>query len=266
MTNILEFATHQHVAVLTLNDPSTRNSLGSDELFEAFEKAASKINADMTVRVVVLTATGTVFCSGGNLRQMQAKEGMFGGTAPEIASQYERGIQRIPRALFQIDVPTIAAVNGPAIGAGCDLACACDIRIASTKALFAESYGKVGLVPGFGGTWFLPRIVGYSRAAEMAFGGAPLDAEEALKAGLVSRVLAPEALMQDAMNLAERIAANPPYVLRWTKRLLRESHSLSLDQTLNLAAAYQAMAHGTTDHAEGVNALLEKRTPVFTGN
>ena len=169
MSDLLQFQQDGPVAVLTLNDPATRNSLASDGLFDAFERSVDRINGDIAVRVAVLTGNGSAFSSGGNLREMQARAGMFAGAAPEIAQQYVRGIQRVPRALLRLDVPIIAAVNGPAIGAGCDLACLCDIRIASSLAVFAESYAKVGLVPGFGGTWLLPRIVGYSRAAEMAF-------------------------------------------------------------------------------------------------
>ena len=141
----------------------------------------------------------------------------------------------------------------------------CDIRIASERAVFAESFVRVGIVAGDGGAWLLPRAIGYSRAAEMAFTGEALDARAALNAGLVSRVVAPEELMKEAMALAERIAFNPPHVLRWTKRLMREAQHGSLDTVLEMAAAYQALAHQTTDHVEAVAAMLEKRKPEFKG-
>lgn len=190
---------------------------------------------------------------------------MFGGKAHEIAENYRQGIQRIPRALWALDVPLIAAVNGPAIGAGCDLACMCDVRIASTRASFAESFVRVGIVAGDGGSWLLPRIVGYARAAEMAFTGEAIDAKQAFSFGLVSKVVPHEKLMDSALDLADRIAANPPHVLRWTKRLLKEAQHERLDTILGMAASYQALAHHTEDHAEAVAAILEKRSPRFRG-
>lgn len=254
-----------HVLLLTLNDPPTRNALNGDDLFAAFELAVEQANTDMDIRALVLTGAGGAFSSGGNVRDMRDKAGMFGGTPQQIAGQYKNGIQRIPLAFERLDVPAIAAVNGPAVGAGCDLACMCDMRIASETAFFAESFVQVGIVAGDGGSWLLPRAVGYSRAAEMAFTGDRVYADEALRIGLVSSVTAPDELMDAAFALAGRIAKNPPHVLRWTKRLIRESRHSRLATVLDMAASYQALAHHTEDHAEAVGALLDKRTPVFTG-
>ena len=254
------------IVTLTLSDPATRNALYGDALFEAFEKYVNQINANLQVRAAILTGEGNVFCSGGNLRQMKEKKGMFAGTVHQIAGQYRQGIQRIPRSLFRLDVPLIAAVNGPAIGAGFDLACMCDIRIASERAVFAQSFLKVGLIPGDGGSWFLPRAVGYSRAAEMLFTGDSLDAVAAREMGLVSKVVAPEDLMKEAMDLAGRIARHPPQALRWAKRLLRDAQHMQLDSNLELSLAYQLQAHLTADHSEGVAAVLEKRPPNFKGS
>ncbi len=254
-----------HVLVATLDDPATRNALYGDDLFADIETLAANANADLSVRAVILTGAGPAFCSGGNIREMHEKAGMFGGASHEIAQNYRDGIQRIPRALMALDVPLIAAVNGPAIGAGCDLACMCDVRIASTRASFAESFVRVGIVAGDGGSWLLPRLVGYARAAEMAFTGEAVDAKQGFAIGLVSKVVPHEKLMESALDLAGRIAANPPHVLRWTKRLLREAQHERLDTILDMAASYQALAHQTSDHAEAVAALLEKRPPSFTG-
>ena len=157
----------------------------------------------------------------------------------------------------------IAAVNGPAIGAGCDLACMCDIRVASDKASFAESFVKVGIVPGDGGAWLLPRIVGMSRALEMSFTGDSLTAAEALSCGLVSRVVPHGTLLATAQQLADRIAANPGPTLRLTKRLLREGQQLSLDSLLEASASAQAIAHKSSEHREAVTAFIEKRKPDF---
>jgi enoyl-CoA hydratase/carnithine racemase len=211
----------------------------------------------------VLTAEGPVFSSGGNVKDMLRFQNQK--LLPEtIREEYRNGIQRLPRALYNLDVPVICAINGPAIGAGLDLTCMCDIRIASEKATFAESFVKVGIVPGDGGAWLLPRAVGMSKAAEMAFTGDSLSAQEALACGLVSRVVAPEKLMEEALNLANKIAANPGGVLRMTKRLLREGERSTLDSLLEISAGYQAIAHMTPDHHEAVNAFIEKRPPKFS--
>jgi enoyl-CoA hydratase/carnithine racemase len=255
-----------HVALLTLNRPDTRNALSGEAMFAAFEQTFAALNADLNVRVAILTGAGTAFCSGGNVAEMRERTGMFAGSPDEIAQRYRDGIQRIPRAFEMLQVPIIAAVNGPAIGAGNDLACMCDLRIASTTARFAESFVKVGIVPGDGGCWLLPRVIGHARAAEMAFTGDAIDAEEALRIGLVSRVVAPEALLDEALRLAARIAANPPQVLRWTRQLLQQARTGTLDEALNAAGRLQGLAHHTADHAEAVAAFFEKRAPTFTGD
>ncbi|MFO1414297.1 MAG: crotonase/enoyl-CoA hydratase family protein [Burkholderiales bacterium] len=263
---VLRIERRGHVLLLTVDDPATRNALHGEALFAGFEEAVRLANDDLEIRVVVLTGAGLAFSSGGNVRDMRDRKGMFGGSPDRIAEQYRVGIQRIPRALLALDVPAIAAVNGPAIGAGCDLACMCDIRIASERAVFAESFVKVGIVPGDGGCWLLPRAIGYARAARMAFTGEMIDADEALKLGLVANVVPAEKLMDAALDLAARIAENPPQVLRWTKRLLRESQHERLDTILTMSAAYQALAHHTADHVEAVSALLDKRKPEFHGH
>jgi enoyl-CoA hydratase/carnithine racemase len=174
-------------------------------------------------------------------------------------------VQRLARAVWNTEVPTIAAVNGWAVGLGCDLACMCDIRIAADSARFAESFLKVGLIPGDGGAWFLPRVVGFSKAAEMTFTGDALDAQQALACGLVSSIVPGERLLQEAQALAARIAANPPQALRLAKRLLRESQHARLDDVLELSAAFQALVQESEDHDEAVAAALEKRPPTFHG-
>ncbi len=256
---------HGAVALLTLNRPATRNALSGEDCFAAFETVLAELDADLSVGAAVLTGAGSAFCSGGNVAEMRDRSGMFAGTPEQIAANYRAGIQRIPRAFERCHVPVIAAVNGPAIGAGNDLACMCDIRIASTAARFAESFVKVGIVPGDGGCWLLPRVVGAARAAEMALTGDTLDAQQALAIGLVSRVVEPGRLLPEALALAQRIAANPPQVLRWTKQLLRQARTGTLDDALDAAGRLQGLAHHTADHAEAVAAFFDKRTPVFSG-
>lgn len=264
MSELVLYEQEGPVALLSLNRPELRNPISEADMVEAVVGALERLNADLTVRVAILTGRGSAFSSGGNLRHM----GAAAASRPPVETrrQYETGIQRIPLMFERLEVPIIAAVNGPAIGAGCDLACMCDIRIAAESARFAESFVKVGIIPGDGGAWLLQRVVGYSKAAEMAFTGDMLDARAALECGLVSKVVPDAELLAAARELAGRIAANPPHVLRMTKRLLQESRHARLDSVLKLSAAMQSLAHTTKDHAEAVDAMLNKRKPSFTGD
>lgn len=253
------------IVTVTLNRPETRNAITEQDMVEALIDACRRVNRDKSVRAMILTGAGTAFCSGGNVKHMREKSGMFAGDAGEIREAYRDGIQRLPIALHNVEAPTIAAINGPAYGAGCDLTTMCDIRIASETATFAENFVKVGLIAGDGGAWLLPRAVGLSRASEMAFTGDPIDAATALEWGLVSRVVPGERLMDEARALAGRIAANPPGALRMTKRLIREGQRVDLPTLLEMASAMQSIAHHSNDHAEALDAMAEKRAPKFTG-
>lgn len=253
------FERRDAIVTLTLNAPEARNALTSQAQWDAVVAACERVQADPAVKVVILTGAGSAFCAGGNVKDFRDKRGLAAGSGMEIRDNYRRGIQRIPLAFHRLDVPTIAAVNGPAIGAGCDLACMADIRIASEKASFAESFVKLGLIPGDGGAWLLQRVVGYARAAEMSFTGETVDAQAALAMGLVSRVVPHETLLAEATALAERIAANPGQALRMTKRLMREAQTSRLDAILELSAAYQALTHGSAEHEGAVAAFLERR-------
>ncbi len=249
---------HEGIMVLTMDRPHERNVLTDEAQFREFVEVCDAINADRSLRAVILTGRGSAFCAGGNVKAMRDRTGMFAGSPLELRANYRDGVQRIPPALYNLEVPTIAAVNGPAIGAGCDLACMCDIRIASEKASFAESFVKVGIVPGDGGAWLLQRAVGLSKACEMSFTGDAIDAREALACGLVSRVVAPEALLDEARALASRIAANPAGILRLTKRLIREAQHVRLDTLLEISAAFQALAHTTDEHRSAVEGMLAR--------
>ena len=247
---------------LTMNQPETRNALTGNTAVEEFVQVCDEIRRDASVKAVILTGAGPIFSSGGNVKDMQR---FFDDalTPDAIREEYRQGIQRIPRALTQLDVPVICAINGPAIGAGLDLTCMCDIRIASETATFAESFVRVGIVPGDGGAWLLPRAVGRAKAAEMAFTGEAIDAQQALACGLVSRVVPADQLLATARALADKIAANPGAVMRMTKRLLREGEHSTLESLLELSAGYQALAHKIADHREAVMAFVEKRKPRF---
>jgi enoyl-CoA hydratase/carnithine racemase len=182
-----------------------------------------------------------------------------------IRERYRNGIHRIVRALWDVQVPMIAAVNGPAIGLGNDVACLADIRIASEGAIFGATFLRIGLVPGDGGAWILPRVVGTARAAELFFTADTIDAATALQWGLVSRVVPAAALMEEARALAARICRQPPDVLRMTKKLMREGQGTSFDTIMEMSAAYQSLAHLTEDHREAVTAFFEKRPPSYKG-
>jgi len=247
------------VVTLTLNAPDERNALSTPAQWAQVVAACERVQADMNVKAVILTGAGSAFCAGGNVKDMRDKKGIAAGNPNDIREGYRAGIQRIPLAFYKLDVPTIAAVNGAAIGAGCDLACMCDIRIASEKAKFAESFVKLGIIPGDGGAWLLPRVVGMSKAAELTFTGDTIGAQEALACGLVSRVVAPEQLLPEATALAQKIAANPGPALRMAKRLLREGQHLRLDSLLEMSAAFQALAHHTPEHDAALAAFLQAK-------
>ncbi len=252
------------IVTLTLNEPTTRNAI-STAMVEALVECTRRINADLSVGCVIVTGGGQGFSSGGNVKQMKSRTGLFGGSPVQVRRSYQQGIQRIPLAMYALEAPSIAAVNGAAIGAGCDLACMCDIRIAGRSATFSESFLRVGLVSGDGGAWFLPRAVGMSKACEMTFTGDFVDAEGALRIGLVSQVFEDKDLMEEAKTLARRIAAQPVHSLRLTKRLLRDSQQVSLALALDMASSMQALAQHTADQHEAVLAFAEKRKPKFEG-
>lgn len=265
MTDAILFEKKSKIVTLTLNRPETRNSLSSEEMYDGFEDACDRIGRDQGVSCVILTGAGSAFSSGGNVKDMAKRAKLSKAKPAHTRHMYREGIQRIPLALHRLEVPVIAAVNGPAIGAGCDLTLMCDIRIASDRARFAESFVKMGLIPGDGGAWFLPRLIGPSRAAEMIFTGDMIDAATALEYGLVSRVVPHDALMSEAQALARRIVVNPPQTLRMGKRLLRESEFSRLDSLLDMSAALQALSQTLDDHGEAANAFVERRKPRFTG-
>lgn len=254
------------VVTLTLNRPDARNAIAAHEDCEELAGAFERAGGDPSVSCLILTGAGSAFSAGGNIKAMKERNGIGPLDAPDATrANYKRGVQRIARAMWECEVPAIAAINGHAIGLGLDLACLCDIRIGVDGAKFASSFIKLGIVPGDGGAWILPRAVGLSRAAEMIFTGDTLDAQAALQIGLVSRLVPAEQLLAEARALAQRIAANPAKSLRLAKRLLREGQQQRLADLLELSAAFQAMAHETQDHREAVDAFIEKRSPEFRG-
>jgi 2-(1,2-epoxy-1,2-dihydrophenyl)acetyl-CoA isomerase len=262
--------TYEHILVsetagivtLTLNRPDKLNAFIGHmrrDLAEALEHAGS----DRSVRAVIITGAGRAFCAGGDVRFMA--ELMARNDSEEFARILGAG-RRVILAIRQMTKPVIAAVNGPASGAGANLAFACDLRITATTASFSQSFLKVGLHPDWGGTFFLPRLVTPNKACELFFLGESIDAEEALRLGIVNQVVAPEELETATMQLAERLRAAPPIALAAAKQAVYESTGSSLEEMLRYETEAQLRCFASDDGHEGVHAFLEKRDPHFTGH
>jgi enoyl-CoA hydratase/carnithine racemase len=245
------------VATLTFDRDDVRNELSGTGIFEDIVKAADWSDATEDVSVLVITGSGRSFSAGGNVKDMDERNGMFGGDPYEIQRSYGFGIQTMTRAMHRVGLPTIAAVNGAAIGAGFDLACMCDIRIAARGAKMGETFVNLGIVPGDGGAWILQRLVGYERAAELTLTGRVFDADEAMEMRIVSEVVEPDELQDRATALATTIASKPPRALRLTKRLLRSAGSMGLEDFLDLSASYQSHSHHNPEHREAVGRFVE---------
>lgn len=250
------------VATLTFQRDDVRNALTGTELTDDIVATLAWTNACADVSVLVMTGEGRAFSAGGNIKNMAARA----QESPHILAQYYKyGIQRIPPAMQAVEIPVIAAVNGPAIGAGFDLANMCDIRIGSVNAQFGETFANLGLIAGDGGSWYLQRLLGYQRAAELTFTGRIVKADEAKALGILLEVTAPDVLMPRAAELAAKIASKPPLALRYAKRLLRLSQQQGLNEHLDACSSFQALCQKSEDHAEALAAFFEKRTGNFKG-
>lgn len=258
----LLFDVKDRVATLTLNRPERLNALG-DTLREDLHDAILKCGGDPGVGVIVITGAGRGFCSGGDVKSMSDRDqsGQNVTTGEQLGPVRDRCIL----AMRDCPKPIIAAINGAAAGAGMNLALACDLRIASTAAKFSQAFVKRGLPPDWGGSWFLPRVVGTAKACELIFTGDTIDAAEALRLGIVNAVAAPEALMNEAYALARKIAAGPPVALQLAKRAIYRNLETDLRAGLEFETFAQGVCKATEDGKEGVKAFIEKRAPVFRG-
>lgn len=246
------------VATLTLDRHDVRNALTGTHLIDDIVTTADWVNRCQEVSVLVITGAGSAFSAGGNVKDMAVRGGDFAGDVAEVAERYRRGIQQIPLAMEAIEVPVIAAINGAAIGAGFDLACMADLRIASRKAKLGETFLNLGIIPGDGGAWFLQRLIGYQRAFELTLSGRVFDAEEARELGIVLDVVEPEALQERVAEIAAGIAAQPPKATRLTKRLMKMAPRAELRDFLDLCATFQGMCHNEPEHVDAVKRMLEK--------
>ena len=241
----LEIEEDGPIVKIFLNRSGKANALNLP-LIHSLLAAFRQVEKNPKIRVILLSGKGNFFCSGGDLNEMSEKKGMFQGEAHQIMENYRQGIQEIPRTLESLQIPLVAAINGAAVGAGLDLACMCDIRLASPNARFGETFCKLGLISGDGGAFFLPRIVGYAKAMEMTLTGAICSAEEALEIGLVNRIVPTPKLLAVATELCHQIAAHSPFAIKAAKSALKNNHNL--ETVLNMAAAHQALAHKTPEH------------------
>jgi 2-(1,2-epoxy-1,2-dihydrophenyl)acetyl-CoA isomerase len=250
---------------ITLNRPQHSNAF-SDEMITGLCHLLREADWDEDIRVIILTGAGKAFCAGGDVNAMEEKTGMFAGDPEELRRRYTKGIQQIPLTIESIHTPLIAMVNGAAIGAGCDLACMCDIRMGCTHSRFGETFAKLALVPGDGGTFFLQRVVGFAKAMELSLTGRILSAEEALSLGILNHLVPEDELKEKTVAMANTIATNSPIAVSMIKKALRQARTAEISGHLDLLAAFQGITQRTEDHFEGVRAMKEKRKPHFTGH
>ena len=265
---LLEKDKDTHIARLTLNRPDRRNALNDvmqDELGDALED----VDADDSVRVLIITGAGNSFCAGGYFAALR------GGSEPsawvsdnpdEIRRAFNR-TQRFMLALQRLEKPVIAMVNGVAVGAGLDLAAGCDIRIGTPRTRFMCAYIKIGLFPGFGGTWLYPRVLGsLGKAAEMLFTGDFMEADEAKQLGFLNKLVDEEDLENEVMVMAKKIADGPPIAIRLSKLMLYKGLEFDLETAMKMAAAAETITLSSKDHLEGADAFREKRNPEYRGH
>ena len=250
--------TEGEVGVVTLAAPDTRNAITDEEMLDDLLDAIDDFESDDSIGVVIIDAEGPAFSSGGNVKDMANREGLFAGAPAETIERYRKTIQQLTRMLATTDLVTIAAVNGAAIGAGFDLVLGCDLRIGTSRARFAHTFIEMGIIPGDGGAWLLPRVVGWQRATELALTARSIDADEAVELGVLLEVVPDSQLSLKAMELAQTIADKPRPAVIMAKRLLRQARTMDLDSFLEFSAALQAVAHTTPEHETAVSEYLER--------
>lgn len=267
MSDLL-FDVKDHIATITLNRPSSMNAF-SEEMILSWIKALEEVRDNDDIRVVILKGNGKAFCAGGDVKAMIAGKGFFNSeeditsTALARKNSLWKKVQRIPLLLEEIDKPVIAQMHGFAMGAGLDMALMCDIRIAAQSAKFSESYINVGIVPGDGGAYFLPRIVGIDQALDMLWTARVLTAEEAKETRLVTYVVNDDELEDYTLNYAKKLAAGPIESIKIIKRAVYQSQTMSLRSSLDYISSKMGLVTELPTYEEGVKAIVEKRKAVF---
>nr|WP_295903721.1 enoyl-CoA hydratase-related protein [uncultured Bdellovibrio sp.] len=260
----LKLSLSSHTLWVMLNNPEQSNAI-SLEMVDSLTRVLKHADFDPAVRVIVLKGEGPTFCAGGDVKAMQNKTGMFAGEANELRMRYIHGIQQIPKCIEELSTPVIAMVNGPAIGAGCDLAMMCDLRVGTAKSKFGETFVKLGLVPGDGGTFFLQRVIGFSKAMQMSLTGDLVAGEEAYKWGLLNYFVGEDVLETETQKIADKVAANAPVAVQMTKKAMKMAYLNDLNTILDLSAAYQGITQRTEDHFTALQAMKDKKAPDFQG-
>lgn len=250
--------TEAGVTTITLAEPEIRNAITGVDMLEDLLDALDESEADTEVAVVVIDAEGPAFSAGGNVKDMAAREGLFSGSPSEMVERYRDTIQQLTRFLATTDLVTIASVDGPAVGAGFDLVLGCDLRFGSRNARFAHTFIEMGIIPGDGGAWLLPRVVGWQRATELALTARFITAAEAEKYGVLLEVVPDDKLATRVAEVARTIASKPRPAVTLAKRLLRQSRTMDLDGFLEFSAALQAIAHTTPEHETAVADYVER--------
>jgi enoyl-CoA hydratase/carnithine racemase len=250
---------NKKVGILTFCRNDIRNALTGSYLIDDIIETIDLINKSNIISVLIITGEGKAFSSGGNVKEMLKKNTSFSGPVEEVEKKYRYGIQRIPLCMEKIEIPTIAAINGPAVGAGFDLACMCDFRIMSNTAFLSESFIDLGIIPGDGGAYFLQRLIDYQKAAELTLTGRKVFAEEALKIGLILKSVEADQLIMEAKKLAYEIAKKPKNTIRYTKRLLKMGSQLPLKEFLDFCALFQGISHNHDEHKNALKKLKFKK-------
>jgi len=255
------FTKEEGIATITLNRPDRLNAF-SPEMMDSIYNAVEDVRKDKDMKVVIITATGRAFCSGADVKAMAQRYDQPGGAEKKIPEAERVSLYLL---LQKCEKPVIAAINGVTVGGGLDFACACDIRIASDRARFAEVFVRRGMIPAAGGTYFLPRLVGIDKALQLIWTGDMIDAREAERIGLVTMVVPHEELEMATMELAEKLAKGPPLAIQGAKRVVYEELDMDLESALKHVAPVINKITRTKDHQEGARAFVEKREPVFRG-
>jgi 2-(1,2-epoxy-1,2-dihydrophenyl)acetyl-CoA isomerase len=260
----IEVKSEGHLLWVYLNKPEIANAI-TELMIKELCNVLSHAEKDKNIRVIIISGKGKHFCAGGDVKAMRDKTGMFAGDSTELSRRYREGIQQIPLMIESLTTPVIAMVNGAAIGAGCDISCMADMRVASKNAKFGETFSKLALVPGDGGTFYLSRVVGYAKAMEMILTGDIYSAEDANAFGLVNILCEQDELTIKTKELAMKIASNAPIALAMTKQALKDAENRDLKKNLNMLADFQGITQRTKDHFSALEAVQNKSIPEFQG-
>ncbi len=265
VNNYIKTSSENNIYTLKLNHPDKKNAL-DDQLIKELVETLHELNQNADCRVVLLGSETNVFCSGGDIKAMMAKKDMFQGGSINLREQYHFGIQEIARAIERFKKPIIAVIDGAAVGAGADLACMCDLRIGSERLKFLETFSNLALVPGDGGTYFLSRAIGYTKAMELYLTARVVLAKEAKEIGLLNYLVDSTDIWARANELAAMIANKPPVAVEMTKQALKEAYqNRNLETNLNLLSAFQAITQMSNDHQRGLENLQGQKEK-FEGN